>query len=373
MAALVVVIAHYVAAFKPSWMAGSFPDLFPKTDNPSTVDQLFTSPVFALGYGGQFAVLIFFVLSGYVLSLPVRNVVNFRPILHRRLVGRYFRLNVPLIITVLLSFALYYYGLYDNVEVGQQLENPWLTQHFNQDLNFLTALEQSVYGAILFGSSALNPPLWTIQVEFIGSIMLLTCCMFRQFLKAAFMIIILIGIFYLARPWFIFYLAIFSGAYLDVIKIERKLFLWVSLIVALYFGAYQYNSDAYLFLPETPFDDRLVYNFVGAIGLVFSIKNGVLNRLLCSGWAQYLGNISYSVYITHFLVLASLSCWTFIAFQSSWFYQTLHLFLYVSLSILVGYLFYRLIDLPSISASKRLAMNVLESLSVVASRTRKLI
>ena len=349
-------------------MAGSFPHLFSKSEAPSIVDRLLTTPVFALGYGGQFAVMIFFVLSGYVLSLPAHNATNPHSLLCRRLAGRYFRLNLPVIAAVLLSFALYYSGFYHNAEIGHYLENSWLSRHLSTDFNFLTAIEHGIYGAIFLGNSAFNPPLWTIHIEFIGSVLLLVSCLFRPVLKVVLMLIMLFCIFKVASPWFIFYLAIFSGAFLDVIKTGSKLILWVSLLVGLYFGAYQYENNAYLFLPATPFDDRLAYNFIGAVGLVYSVKNGVLSSLFSSSLAQFLGKISYSVYITHFLVLLSFSCWSFMAFEANEVGLWLHLTLYVSLSVSLGYVFYRLVDLPSVVVSKKISILIVKSLSVLTFR-----
>ncbi len=63
-------------------------------------------------YNGHFAVLIFFVLSGYVLTMPYYNQDESSGVLSKRLWGRYLRLNIPIFFAISISYVVYVSGLY---------------------------------------------------------------------------------------------------------------------------------------------------------------------------------------------------------------------------------------------------------------------
>jgi peptidoglycan/LPS O-acetylase OafA/YrhL len=69
-AAANVAISHFIAAFLPSVLHSHYPDVFQKNLNPSLLFQFIEHPLVSIFYNGHFAVVIFFVLSGYVLVLP---------------------------------------------------------------------------------------------------------------------------------------------------------------------------------------------------------------------------------------------------------------------------------------------------------------
>jgi len=69
-AALSVAICHFLAAFIPTSLYGYYPTLFSENSTPSFLFEALTSPIIGIFYNGVTAVMIFFVMSGYVLTLP---------------------------------------------------------------------------------------------------------------------------------------------------------------------------------------------------------------------------------------------------------------------------------------------------------------
>lgn len=352
LAALSVVFAHYVAAFFPSLLHSSFPAIFKPNATASLAHQTAEFPLVGLLYNGQFAVLIFFVLSGYVLTIPYYW--NDKERLLERIWGRYFRLNIPILATILISFCLLKAGLYFNDVAANLIDNEWFLKYFSMNYQVFDALEIGLMDTILQGNSALNPPLWTIKVEFVGSIVLMS--VFLIFTKHHMLILILAGLlfYYYSGAWAIYYAAIFAGSSINA-RIMHAPAKYAVFALGVYFGAYQYQSIFYNFLPELPLDSRLIYNLIGAYLLVFAVVNGVGRKLLTRPFFQFLGKISYSLYITHFLILSSLASYIYINITFSGWNILFHFFAFVSISFLTAYLFTVLVDTPSIRLSKRFA------------------
>lgn len=245
LAALSVVCAHYIAAFFPSLLHTSFPALFKPNATPNLAHQVAEFPLVGLLYNGQFAVLIFFVLSGYVLTMPFY--LNRKERLLDRIWGRYFRLNIPILATILISFCLLKSSLYFNDEVANLIGNDWLLKYFPADYGIIDALKIGFWDGILHGNSALNPPVWTIKVEFVGSLVLMA--VFLIFPKHHILVLSLavLLVYYYSGVWAIYYAAIFAGASINtrIIGAPTK---YICFVLGLYFGAFQYQSIFYNFL-----------------------------------------------------------------------------------------------------------------------------
>jgi len=68
LAALNVTISHFIAAFFPALLNANYPQTFPANNNPSILFKIVSFPAISVLYNGNFAVLIFFAISGYVLT-----------------------------------------------------------------------------------------------------------------------------------------------------------------------------------------------------------------------------------------------------------------------------------------------------------------
>ncbi len=106
--------------------------------------------------------------------MPYYNQDESSGVLSKRLWGRYLRLNIPIFFAISISYVVYVSGLYLNVHAADMSgSTEWLKNFFPSGILLSDAVKESVFQSIIFGNSALIPPLWTLKIEFIGSLYVL--------------------------------------------------------------------------------------------------------------------------------------------------------------------------------------------------------
>jgi len=355
LAALSVTITHFVAAFLPSLLFYNYGALFPRPVEPGPLTDALGSPVFTLFYNGHFPVLIFFVLSGYVLTLPWFERTDAAPVLQRRLWSRYLRLNLPIMAAIALAWLAYSTGL---MHTGQAAHlsgsTNWLASFYPSGLTGFAALKEALFGSIVLGNASFLPPLWTLKIEFIGSIYILLFFLAkpaRHLLLPMALACLLLHAIHAEQS--IYYIALFAGAVLHRVRLTRS-GQFAIFAVGLYFGAYQHFRAMYGFLPDPRiWDVKSFYNAIGAACVCAAVLSGWGQGLLNRPLVQFLGRISFSIYLLHFIVLCSLSA----AFYAHFPRDALHLgagfVLYLAACVGAAWLFERWIDRPAIAISRR--------------------
>jgi peptidoglycan/LPS O-acetylase OafA/YrhL len=367
-ASLNVAIGHFVGAFLPMLLYSSYPHVFQPNSNPSDWFNFFHLPIFTIFFNGHFAVLIFFVLSGYVLSLPYFEDQNDGVLtLKRRLWGRYLRLNLPICAAIIISFGFYYSHLYFNKPAGDLSGSTgWLAPYFYPNISIVTALKEATYSSILFGNNAFIPPLWTLKIEFIGSLYLLLFYVVKPKNHTLLPgLIVLVAIFFYHQLDGIYYLAIFSGSFINRIYLKstlKNLFF----IVGFYLGAFQYQSYWFEFLPSfsswiaDPAIDKTIYNAIGAFLMTTAVINGFGRRFFEMSFIQFLGKISFPLYLIHFIVLCSITCWLYLFFPQNKVFMFLNFLLYLLICFIFASFFEKVIDKPSIKLSHQFSQWLLK-------------
>jgi peptidoglycan/LPS O-acetylase OafA/YrhL len=356
-AAVNVTIHHFLGAFLPALLyRNSQPASTEALANATNSGWWFTIldfPLISIFYNGHFPVLIFFVLSGYVLAAPYYKGND--QALRDRFWGRYIRLNTPIFAAVLLSYLTYRFGFYSNHNVSALTGDPWFGSFFQNPITALEAIKMAFYNTILFGDDRLDAPVWSIRVEFIASMFLL--------------------VFYLAKPkrlpipglMFVASLLLllggqgvnaallFLGAFLhELPKLHRSKIIALG-ILGIYFGCYKFSSAFYDFLPTLLGQNNNLYNALGALCLTYAVLNGFGAKLLESRFAQYLGNISYSLYLTHFILLCSVFSYIFVLLPRGPLSVLAIFAAYIPIIFLFAQLFTTLVDAPSMRLSRSFA------------------
>lgn len=157
-AAMVVVFHHFLLFAAPHLHGRNFPD------DPGA---LVRTPLFAL-VNGSAAVAVFFVLSGFVLTLNALEKRDWRQLLVGAL-KRWPRL-VPLVVTVnLLSAIFFLLGLYQDRSWFNLGGFPGVGV-FEQGVSVIgSALAEGMLTTFVNGSASFNPALWTMHYELFGS------------------------------------------------------------------------------------------------------------------------------------------------------------------------------------------------------------
>lgn len=292
-------------------------------------------------WAGKEAVYVFFILSGFVLALPVVN--NSGPKWPAYFSKRLVRIYLP--VWASLVFAL---ALADAIprEASSGL-SPWLNMHDEATRWFSDAL-------LLSGPGSLNSPLWSLQWEMIFSLLLplyifVAIRINRAWLAGVFSLLVLIALASERLPAFAVYLPMFGigvmlAARVQLLRVTgRRVGSWGWAGIT---AASLVLLCAQWLFPQLP----------GFIAL--SAAGGALLIFACIAWRptealgknrilQWLGTRSFSLYLVHEPIVVS------IGFASHITNPFLIAALAIPLSLVATEIFYRFIERPSLLLAGR--------------------
>lgn len=166
LAASAVVLTHFVAAVYPH---GAFGGSVPLNGG---WEQMFLYPPIGLLVAGHFAVCLFFLLSGYVLSLPLLLKGNSWRHILAATVKRPFRLLGIVLATTIVSWLLWHVSLYSNHELAQISGSKWFDYFWPASAPTLAKLTGSLVTSPFDIASSYNAPMWTLKLELQGSFLI---------------------------------------------------------------------------------------------------------------------------------------------------------------------------------------------------------
>jgi peptidoglycan/LPS O-acetylase OafA/YrhL len=336
--------------------------------------SLLQLPLFRLLYAGHAMVIVFFVISGYVLShKPVKlmrtgKFEELQRVLSSSVFRRGIRLFAPTIIgtfiTMLFTSAGYFEaGKGERTDPitykGNNEEHPVLFSTFYEQgcdwLSSMGYLISNVWCWDLYFNNY-DPHLWTIPLEFRSSIVLFVTLLGLSRLRPVArlpLIISLAGLClaYWAR-WEVFLflagmvfaeLDIVSGIFTEPLLLDEKIiskghrsksWMWACvMLTGLYFNscpsAQPYNAPGYMYLARfisEPYNWQPARPFqaIGGCLMVWSFMHlPKVQRIFTTAVAQYLGQISYAFYIVHGPILHGfgyrlvLRCWSLTGRESN--------------------------------------------------------
>ncbi|WP_083821452.1 acyltransferase family protein [Legionella drancourtii] len=352
-AAFSVAVAHFISAFLPMMAHKNYPQTFSENTSPSLFFEILTSPLISIFYNGHFAVLLFFVLSGYVLTFPYftaeANILS----LKRRLWGRYLRLNIPIACVIFLSFIVYQMGWYKNIPAAEISGSViWFKNFFAEQLTLKMAVNESIYDSLVFGKHTFIPSLWTLKIEFIGSIYVLAFFIVKPKERIIIPMILVFAILFLVhKEDSIYFYALFLGSLLNLMKLNFRTRRLV-FAIGFYLGAFQFECIAYDYLPEVLiWEKKAFYHTIGALFMALAIIKGFGEQFFQHKFIQFLGKISFSLYLIHFIILCSLSSALYLHFPQTQIMIALNFCLYVTFCLIASKIFELMVDKPAINLS----------------------
>ncbi len=331
---------------------------------PGNVEQTLVFAPISVLWNSKFAISLFFVISGYALSYKY-FMTKSQEYLRASLIKRYFRLEIPILFSVLVSYILLIGGSYSNAYIANNFTKStfWFDHLWNMNASFPSALNEAFVSSLFTGGSPLyNPVLWTMVIEFMGSILVFSSLALfgnsgKRFLVYAILTVVL-HIHYF--PAFIVGLAMCDYYHAEKKKRLPGIPVLFIFLTGLYIGGYQR-------IPVTniwrPFDfisdmDSTFPFIIGAALFVLAVINSAgLIKFFSSRALLFLGKMSFSIYLIHLLIIGSLGCYLFKCF-----FAGLHLSYGISFSLMflislsftfgASLLMYKYVDKNGIKFSK---------------------
>lgn len=369
LAAIIVVLHHYILAFYPAMSSGDEKQIHNET---SYFEEVMAQIPLNILYNGNFAVCIFFILSGYVLSNTYHQSNNYK-ILIQYAIKRYFRLLVPVSVSILLAYAFVELGFMNRLYVGEITKSKeWLAGSFNFSENILPLVKNMFVDVFFFKDNSYNPVLWTMTYELLGSLLIFLFLLVIHPIKYKFSLYGLLAIVLFVTGNNL-YAAFILGVILNKYAVQKQTsaggismpswFLWLLFIIGFYFGSYPLCLDVkntimygILYFPWLKIEE--FYHVIGAFLMMFVIVNSPRVQQLVSGKGlNYIGKISFSFYLLHFIVLTSLSCFLFKHFFQSYEYNSSVILAFLcSLPVIAGVsiVYYKWIDRAGMKLSEKI-------------------
>lgn len=286
---------------------------------PGNLDIVIGQSPLNILFSGNFAVRLFLVMSGYVLCLGY-----YRSGDKSRLVKsgkkRYIRLLPPILITNVLTCLLMLAGAYHHVTVAELTGSAWLAGFNRCEPRLLDAVLEAVFGCFFLGTNQFNGVLWTIPYLFLGALLVYGLAWLMGDKKWRYIVYAVLG----AALFLTDYAGVFFGFVLcDVVYTQEKLvswlkkqkwLLWVMFFAGFYLASYP-SAGAHLegtIYGIIPVVMVVPFHLAGALLLVASVVLlEPLQRFFSAGLFVKLGEISYSFYLVHFPVIATVGCFLF--------------------------------------------------------------
>jgi peptidoglycan/LPS O-acetylase OafA/YrhL len=306
-----------------------------------------------LPFLGTEAVMIFFMLSGFVLA---NAYPGFSALKVSYLLPRLMRLYIP--IWGSLAFALLL--LVARPASKPVLPSAWLGAHFDQ-ISFAVLESQPMALVrdffVLQGTSWLNSSLWSMRFEIAASISLVVFVAVGRFGLAGFIGSLLAAQIFKTTEfsWLTDYVPFFvAGIVISNSRFSMSISR-ANLVTLLGFLSLLVPWLA-LGLNLAPVGEPIILltRLLGSACLILATVNkGYINRIFESPMAQYFGSRSYSLYLIHAPIVALAGFWVFSSVDGSR-YWLLFVAPVAATAILAAELFYRLIEWPSITLARRL-------------------
>ena len=385
-AALQVVGLHYCGAFLPAIA------LLDTARTPAKWESWFIhSPVFVL-IDGYASVYVFFLISGAALTYSY----SWQPYAIGVGVGRRLvRLGLPMAASVL--FAAFLFSLFPEAHVAAgQLTGSvdWLAAVGPRHVGLWSALKEITFYSLLTGhagsqmtlwpaslltnwhvpvtSASYNAPLWTLHFEFFGSLLILLLVAIRSLFGRVLHMatcLLLLALFAL-HPLGLFIIGHLIAPLLTSprwLALTRTGLVRGAGFAALICGAAMasYRSFHWMTVLSTAYmtdiglpgmlDAPHTQSWLEAI-LLFSgvVMVAPVQRVLTTRLARWFGRISFSLYLTHFPILFTVTSAIFVAAGGTLTAAVLAVTLGLAASLVVAALFEKAADRPAIYLSRRI-------------------
>jgi peptidoglycan/LPS O-acetylase OafA/YrhL len=322
LAAVQVLLLHFFAAFAPDLV-------FALPAAATVAGVIHLSPLYFL-YDGYSAVYIFFALSGYVLT---RSFERYLAHPSSQVLARVIRLGVPALAATLVAAAVMSVFGRPNVPAGILSGSDWFAAQWNTDVPVHSIVRDGIINALFLGyqglpgvaflipwqqpvEHSLVAPLWTLSIEFYGSMIVLGLCWCARRSRALWWSVVLLGAIFTIRSAYICFfvghvLAHFHraerpapvGALLPVFSVIFGVFLCV--LAELWQPQWLRSlcADPTWLLFPGQFPAMQQKTFGAILVLIGIIDLEVARAFLSRPWLVARSRLSFPIYLVHWPIL----------------------------------------------------------------------
>lgn len=285
---------------------------------------------------GNYMVCIFCVLSGLLCAYGIMANENMQDgKISRSIFKRYFRLAVPIFVLSLFVYLMQKAGMFLNLEISEVTDSVWLGEQYQVPFTLKDVVLSSFVKVLFVGDSTFSTAFWMLHKLFTGSFLayMIGIVAIGRFKDKIIIFFLLLAGIYISSGDYLLACFVFGAllSYMIVFfskpQIKLPVFFYLVLIVfALFLGGYPTygNPDnVYHFLDYclSPFSNTIqpanLCHCIGAFLLILGIHNiGIFKKFLSAKIFDYMGKISFSVYLVHIPILLSLSMHLFKFFIS---------------------------------------------------------
>ena len=360
-AALIVVVSHITAGFVPALYFGSEGRVVPEWQNAFAMSPLFVT------ISGSFAVFVFFVLSGFVISASADT--SRSTSVAGNCLARIVRLGLPCAASVLLAGALGQLNLFYVDQAASLSDHWWLKMYKNHHSTW--EIFQNATGYFFWtGTSEINGVLWTMQRELLGSLAIYVVFGYaRSTFTRLICCALIAATVALLRLEPQSYLCFAVGSAIFLIRgWLLRLPSWLGLAlftVGLVLGGRPYFAPQ----PETFYDGinhflGKYYLLVWPTGAALVVCGAFMSvsaiKVLGGVLGRFLGRISFGVYLVHFPLLHSLMAYLYLTYGHTGVLGfAVVALLYLGAVILIAFAFTIFIDEPGTNFARVLRLSVL--------------
>lgn len=308
-------------------------------------------------YSGLPSVYIFFILSGFVLSNKYNKTQDINVLISGS-IKRYPRLISPIFFSMIIMWLL------SSLASG--------IFEVKSELSFYDAILQAFVYVPFGGGKLTNNVLWTITFELYGSFLVFSSLAIFGRYKYKYPVYLLIFIMTINSYYCLFVFGMFlNSLYNDNIKftLNNSLISVVVFLISLIFMAFPVLRNGVsiggiyshlIFFNDITYN-RQILSKIGAMLLFWSMFNLRSAELILNKKAfQFMGSVSFSVYILHLPVLL------FIEHFSNYFEYGFKRYIIMSLAVYVctialSYFFEKYIDKKSVAITNIIAKNLVQN------------
>lgn len=317
-AAVVVLIHHFALFFYPAFIEPAISNI--KTSGNLEL-KIARTPLNIFGWGGNSAVCIFFLLSGFLIAFNFFKSPNKIDNV-KKIVKRYLKLVIPILISSIIIFFIVKSRIFRTDHLIEVYKNLGLRNNYAEyNQTIFEVICDSIIGLFKTGSFPINPPMWTMRVELIYSVATMIYLSAigksdKRYIIYFFTILFMINSYFLCFILGVILCDLWYNKNEIFDKLNRFDIKLIILIIGLFFISTTYinQSEILYSIINNLFkgiDYMVFYHSFGAFFIVlFLMISKKSQKIFSMKLFNWLGDLSLSIYLFHWVIINTVSMFT---------------------------------------------------------------